>query len=92
MPGDNRNMFFSLNIGPVHFVSVSTEFYYFLNYGLKPVIAQYTWLEKDLASVDRSKHPWIVLFGHRPMYCTNDNRDDCTNTAMNACCQHLTAQ
>lgn len=78
MPGDNRNMFFSFNIGPVHFVSVSTEFYYFLNYGLQPVIAQYTWLEKDLASVDRSKHPWIVLFGHRPMYCTNDDRDDCT--------------
>jgi len=78
MPGDNRNMFFSFDIGPVHFVSVSTEFYYFLNYGLKPVIAQYTWLEKDLASVDRSKHPWIVLFGHRPMYCTNDDRDDCT--------------
>jgi len=78
MPGDNKNMFFSFNIGPVHFISISTEFYYFLNYGLKPVIAQYTWLEKDLASVDRSKHPWIVLFGHRPMYCTNDDRDDCT--------------
>eukprot|EP00092_Neocalanus_flemingeri_P000642 GFUD01000684.1.p1 GENE.GFUD01000684.1~~GFUD01000684.1.p1 ORF type:complete len:450 (+),score=123.28 GFUD01000684.1:126-1475(+) len=78
MPGDNRNMFFSFDIGPVHFVSISTEFYYFLNYGLKPVIAQYTWLEKDLTSVDRSKHPWIVLFGHRPMYCTNKDRDDCT--------------
>jgi len=78
MPGDNRNMFFSFNIGPVHFISISTEFYYFLNYGLKPVIAQYNWLEKDLASVDRTKYPWIVVFGHRPMYCTNDDRDDCT--------------
>lgn len=78
MPGDDRNMFFSFDIGPVHFVSISTEFYYFLNYGLKQVIAQYEWLKKDLASVNRSVHPWIVLFGHRPMYCTNDDRDDCT--------------
>ena len=22
--------------------------------------------------------PWVVLYGHRPMYCTNDDRDDCT--------------
>ena len=34
MPFDQKNnMFFSYEIGPVHFVSVSTEFYYFLNYG-----------------------------------------------------------
>ena len=37
MPHDNKNMFFSFNIGPVHFVSISTEFYYFLNYGMSQV-------------------------------------------------------
>jgi len=78
MPRDDENMFYSFDIGPIHFVSISTEFYYFLNYGLKQVILQYNWIEKDLSNVDRNIHPWIVVFGHRPMYCTNDDRDDCT--------------
>ena len=39
MPGDEDNrMFFSFDIGPVHFASISTEFYYFLNYGMQQVI------------------------------------------------------
>jgi len=79
MPFDQKNnMFFSYDIGPVHFVSVSTEFYYFLNYGYMQVKNQYDWLEADLSGVDRSVTPWVVLYGHRPMYCTNDDRDDCT--------------
>jgi len=78
MPNDDKNMFFSYDVGPIHFVSVSTEFYYFLNFGLMQVKKQYDWIQKDLASVNRSLTPWIVLYGHRPMYCTNDDRDDCT--------------
>ena len=79
MPSDEeKNMFFSFDIGPVHFVSISTEFYYFLNFGLIQVKHQYDWLENDLAHVDRSLTPWVVLYGHRPMYCTNADRDDCT--------------
>ena len=39
---------------------------------------QYSWLENDLASVNRSITPWVVVYGHRPMYCTNADRDDCT--------------
>ncbi|KAJ5166177.1 Acid phosphatase [Penicillium canariense] len=30
--------------------------------------AQYKWLQKDLASVDRKKTPWVVVMSHRPMY------------------------
>lgn len=29
---------------------------------------QYNWLAKDLASVDRSKTPWVIAMSHRPMY------------------------
>jgi len=78
MPRDEGNMFYSFDLGPVHFVSISTEFYYFLNYGLKQVVNQFRWVEQDLARVDRTATPWVVVFGHRPMYCTNSDRDDCT--------------
>ncbi|KAK5230477.1 hypothetical protein LTR47_007619 [Exophiala xenobiotica] len=29
---------------------------------------QYKWLAKDLASVDRTKTPWVIAMSHRPMY------------------------
>lgn len=83
MPGGTENLFFSFNLGPVHFVSISTEVYYFLQFGIKPLVMQYQWLEKDLAEANkpenRAKQPWIVTFGHRPMYCSNDNGDDCSH-------------
>lgn len=29
-------------------------------------------------NVDRQKRPWIIMYGHRPMYCSNEF-DDCWN-------------
>ncbi|KAK4545898.1 hypothetical protein LTR36_002462 [Oleoguttula mirabilis] len=29
---------------------------------------QYNWLKKDLASIDRTKTPWVIAMSHRPMY------------------------
>ncbi|GLH16659.1 Uncharacterized protein GBIM_20882 [Gryllus bimaculatus] len=82
MPGNTEGLFFSFNMGNVHFISISTEVYYFLQYGLKMVVKQYEWLEKDLQEAtspqNRTLRPWIVVFGHRPMYCSNNNTDDCT--------------
>lgn len=48
MPGGYENMMYSFNLGPAHFISISTEFYYFLYYGIKPVVLQYEWLVNDL--------------------------------------------
>jgi len=82
MPGDNEKMFYSFNIGPVHFVAVSTEFYYYTEFGMDPLINQFYWLKTDLEEANtpeaRALHPWVVVFGHRPMYCSNNDRDDCT--------------
>ena len=29
---------------------------------------QYTWLEEDLATVDRSRTPWLIVLLHAPWY------------------------
>ncbi|XP_043246196.1 acid phosphatase type 7-like [Amphibalanus amphitrite] len=82
MPRDGDNMFYSFDMGPVHFVSVSSEYYYYLNYGLKMAGNQYRWLQRDLAEANRPEsralRPWLVVFGHRPMYCSDNDTDDCT--------------
>lgn len=82
MPGPHESMFYSFDLGPVHFISISTEFYYFLEYGTKMVANQFNWLREDLKEANRpenrSKRPWIILYGHRPMYCSNSDDIDCS--------------
>ncbi|CAC5378885.1 ACP7 [Mytilus coruscus] len=73
----------SFNIGPAHVISISTEYFFYLYYGLMQVPRQYEWLENDLKEAakpeNRAKRPWIITMGHRPMYCSNNDNDDCTH-------------
>lgn len=76
MPGgDGRGIYYSFDAGPAHIIAFSSEAYF---WQLWEVEQQFAWLKKDLAGVDRSKTPWIITMAHRPMYCSNADRDDCT--------------
>jgi hypothetical protein len=33
---------------------------------------QYKWLAADLASINRTKTPWVIAMSHRPMYSSNN--------------------
>ena len=57
----------SLDFGPVHFTVISTE----LDFSVKS--AQYAWIKSDLQAVNRSKTPFLLLAGHRPMYIDSTN-------------------
>jgi len=50
----------------VHFISYSTE------HSFAPGSEQYLWLEQDLmkANENRKNVPWIIMYGHRALYCT----------------------
>lgn len=81
MPGNTEGIYYSWNIGPVHIISFSTELYYFLEYGMEPLVRQYKWLQRDLEEAskpeNRAKRPWIITMAHRPMYCSNAVGDSC---------------
>ena len=74
---EGGRMYYSLNLGLIHFVSYDTEM---LFSHPEQVTAQVQWLEADLtaANARRTERPWIVAFGHRPFYCSNNDGDDCT--------------
>nr|XP_019606871.1 PREDICTED: acid phosphatase type 7 isoform X2 [Rhinolophus sinicus] len=80
MPGNNEGLWYSWDLGPAHIISFSTEVYFFLHYGRHLVERQFHWLERDLqkANENRAARPWIITMGHRPMYCSNADLDDCT--------------
>ena len=74
----NNNHFYSFNVGPVHFVAFSTEFYFSVEYGWTQIAQQYAWLEADLKEANKEQNrklrPWIVTLGHRPMYCSSSSK------------------
>ncbi|BFZ07401.1 hypothetical protein BsWGS_10440 [Bradybaena similaris] len=82
MPGDEGRTYYSFNMGPVHFVSLSTELFFFWYYGPSQIVKQYYWLQKDLEEANKPENrklrPWIIVFGHRPMYCSSSGTADCT--------------
>ncbi|KAM7533627.1 hypothetical protein Aperf_G00000125554 [Anoplocephala perfoliata] len=83
MPGNNEDMFYSINVGPVHLIAYVSDYYYFPQFGTEQIYRQYAWLEKDLQVANqpenRAKQPWIIAFSHRPMYCSNNDNEHCTN-------------
>jgi len=91
MPGSTENMFYSFDLGPAHFIGFSSEVYYPDNINsndafdpLQVCLNQYRWLEDDLKEAtkkeNRSRRPWIITFAHKPMYCSDRDRDDCSKT------------
>lgn len=66
-------MWYSVDIGPVHLISYSTEVFYTKDG--KYASMQHDWLIKDLklANQNRKTTPWVVAFGHKPLYCTYED-------------------
>ena len=77
--GSNTVLYSSFNVGLFHIVSISTELYFYPNYYNNTLLEQqYRWLQQDLtqANQERNLRPWILVFGHRPIYCTLDRNDE----------------
>jgi hypothetical protein len=57
-----NNIFYSFDVGPVHVAMISSE------HDLSASSIQIAWLERDLASLNRSATPFVILGIHRPIY------------------------
>jgi len=91
-PGTALGHWYSVNTGLIHWVFLNSEVYHMPPFTLhddsgQPFVVsaptQLEWLEKDLAGVDRVATPWVVAVYHRPMYCSNSDNDECSNSPLN---------
>jgi hypothetical protein len=70
-PASGNGIFwYSFNTAGVHVIMMSSE------HDPSPGTALGTWLLADLAAVDRSVTPWLVLAIHRPLYETEQYPSD----------------
>lgn len=72
----NHPRWYSFNLGPVHFIAISTEVYDFAPWYIQ---RQWEWLEADLAAANanRTLAQWIIVHGHKPLYCSSPTPQEC---------------
>ena len=73
-----NTLYFSWDAGLVHYVALSTELWFGVKSGAVDTKAMLAWLEADLekANANRANVPWIVVHGHRSVYCSIALSDD----------------
>jgi len=64
--GSSSPLWYSIDIGPMHLISLAGTYS-----PIHPGTAQYEWLMDDLAAVDRTLTPWLVVMWHTPWYNSN---------------------
>ena len=62
---ESEIFWYSRDVPGVHMVFMSTEHDY------QQGSTQYNWLEQDLSSVNRDVTPFVIVYGHKPMYSSN---------------------
>lgn len=65
--GSTSPLYWSCNVGPAHVIALNS-YDNFVNRGDR---LQRTWLETDLARVDRTATPWVIIMMHAPFYNSN---------------------
>ena len=60
-------MYYSYEVAGIHIVMLGTYTEFDRD------SEQYAWLKRDLAGVDRSRTPWLVVAMHAPWYNSNYN-------------------
>lgn len=81
MPG-HRSQYYSLQMGHATILVINTElnksnakkYPQYNKYLKKALVAQVQWLNTELKRIDKLRHrvPWLVVMGHRPLYCSRN--------------------
>ena len=65
------SLWYSFNAGRAHFIGFDTELTYQDDYSyLQPKIDGV--YANDMQEYNCTKYPWLIVFGHKPLYCSAD--------------------
>ena len=73
-----NNLYYTIEQPPLKMININTELFY-NEYLKKRFFNQIDFISNELSRINRSIYPGVVATGHRPMYCSNRNNDDCTH-------------
>ncbi|PRP80484.1 putative purple acid phosphatase 20-like [Planoprotostelium fungivorum] len=63
----DRNMYYSFDYQNAHFIALNSE-----DDDIDSDQSdQYNWLQNDLKNIDRQRTPWVFVYFHTPIYCSN---------------------
>lgn len=68
MPGNVKNLYYSFNAGNAHFIAYNTELVFNNLNQTQDLMMRF--IGNDLAGLNRTLYPWVIVFGHRPLYCS----------------------
>ena len=69
-------LYYSWEVGPLHAIHLNSYHDYIEpDAAFTQDSAQYKWLIHDLATVDRTKTPWLAVFLHAPWYNSNSHHE-----------------
>ncbi|KAK7337223.1 hypothetical protein VNO77_17786 [Canavalia gladiata] len=60
------NLYYSFDVASIHVIMLGSYTHF------DPQSPQYTWLQSDLANIDRANTPWVIALLHAPWYNTNE--------------------
>jgi hypothetical protein len=69
---ENNMKFYSFNLGSVHFINLDLRDFFYGTGGEKEKNNLIDALEADLKIAQKDKYfrPFIIVYGHYPLYCT----------------------
>lgn len=77
----NTKFYYTFTIGYVRFLAIHTEAF-LTETDMLPDMLPYIKNVLNRSAEDKQKYPWMIVFGHRPMYCVCDSSDPaCTTEA-----------
>ena len=80
--GSQSVRWYSFNRGGVHFVVLDAD-PWVMRLTFNVARKQTVWLRRDLAKVNRTETPWLVVLLHRALYCTKSTDSECNEESQN---------
>lgn len=84
----NTKFYYTFTIGYIRFLAIHTEAF-ISETDMLPSMMAYIKTVLNRSASDKATYPWLIVFGHRPMYCSSKAKADACGPEANTIKQNL---